>query len=745
MTSAPVLTRPAPATRWLEALPLGNGRLGVMAWGDPAAARFGLNDATLWSGVPGVDAEHRTPAAQAAAARAAWSERFRAGDPAGAEAELTAFGASWSQAFQPVGDLVVELPGAAPGARELDLGAALHRVRTADGDHVSAVSAADEVLVHAFPLPGGLAPVLLLETPQVEEHRAEHPQGLDVLLRVPSDAPPHHAPGRPPVRWDEAASRVAVSVRWARDGERAVLVCAVATSWRGLGEHPDRPGAEVLEEAVARATSALAHGEEALLARHAAAPLPGADEMALQLEGGEDAELLTQVVAYGRHLLASASRPGLPPANLQGLWNAEVRAPWSSNFTTNINLEMNHWGAGTAHLPAAAAALEEFTALLRRTGRDTARRLYDARGWALHHNTDAWGYTDPVDGDASWAIWPVGGLWLELQLSDLARFDGEEPAAIAARRLPALREAAAFALDLLRPSADGAHLVTAPSTSPENRWRTPEGEVLAVTEGSGMDRWLVRGVLTELLHAAALVGDPGAEDPMRAEAAAALDRVEGPRIGSDGRLVEWHAEVEEAEPHHRHVSHLAPVYPGTGPLAPEVEAAATASLEARGDEATGWSLAWKTCLWARLHRPDKVQDLLALFLRPAETPDGERSGLYPNLFSAHPPFQMDANFGIVAAVAECLLQSHRGEIELLPAAAGVLASGRVRGLRARPGVVVDLTWQDARPTALTLRALGPGAVGEHRVRWQETTTTVDLPADGTAVEVDLAALLPVGR
>ncbi len=296
-----------------------------------------------------------------------------------------------------------------------------------------------------------------------------------------------------------------------------------------------------------------------------------------------------------------------------------------------------------------------------------------------------------------------------------------------------MREIAAFALDLLREDQAGEHLVTFPSTSPENRWRTADGQVLALTEGSGMDRWLVRGVLSALLEAAELTG--AAEDPLLERARAALPRVQGPRVGADGRLLEWHDALDEAEPTHRHVSHLATVFPGTEQLTEETEAAAIASLEARGDEATGWSLAWKTALWARLHRPEKVQDLLELFLRDARTADGERSGLYPNLFSAHPPFQMDANFGIVAAVAECLVQSHRGEIELLPALAPLLATGSVRGLRARPGVVVDLAWEQGRPTSLRLAALGPGAGGEHTVRLGAAQVRVELPADGTAVEL----------
>ena len=299
-----LISREAPATDWLDALPLGNGRLGAMAWGDPARARFGLNESTLWSGMPGVNADRRTDAETAAAARTEALALFRAGREVEAEQVLAALGASWSQAYQPVGDLVVEVPGAAPGPRELDLGASLHRVRTADGEHVTLVSAADEVLVHAVPLAADAGLHVALESPQVEEHRAERPDGLDLVLRVPSDSPPHHAPGRPPVRWDEDASRVAVVVRWHRETdsgqERAVIVVAVVTSWRGFGQRPDRPRAEILAAATAQAERALARGEAELLARHSAAPLPGTGDMAIELPRIGQAALLADVLAYGR-------------------------------------------------------------------------------------------------------------------------------------------------------------------------------------------------------------------------------------------------------------------------------------------------------------------------------------------------------------------------------------------------------------------------------------------------------------
>ena len=744
MTPTPALSRRGPAERWLEALPLGNGRLGAMVWGDPARPRFSLNESTLWSGAPGVDAPHRTPRREAEAALTGSRALFESGAVPEAQSEIERLGASWSQAYLPVGDLSVRLEpaagadaagAAAPAAeRILDLRRAEHRVLAEDGEHLTVVSAADDVLVHAMPCPEAARPVLELDSPLHEERRESGGGSLTVVLRAPSDVPAGQFRREEEIAWErEGASRAAVVVCTRHEGDRLLVVCAIATTWQGLGRTPDRAVHEALEEATAQAELALARGEAELRRRHRDRNLPGAHEVALRLDGSAEAELLATSFAYGRYLLASASRPGLPPATLQGLWNAQLEAPWSSNYTVNINLEMNHWAAGVAHVPDAAAALERYVAMLREAGRETAHRLYGADGWVVHHNSDPWGYTEPVRGEPSWSTWPMGGLWLERELTSLAGFSGRSAEEIARERFPALREAVAFALCLLHESADG-HLATFPSTSPENLWRTADGAAVSLTEGAGMDRWLLRENARQLLDAAALLGRT--QDPVVQRAASALELVPGPRIGADGRVLEWHRDgLAEVEPHHRHVSHLGFLYPGEDVPEPRHEQAATRALEARGDEATGWSLVWKAALWARLRRADRVQSLLELYLRPAEAAEGtERSGLYPNLFSAHPPFQIDGNLGIVAALAECLLQSHRGEIELLPAVPPLLADGSVRGLRARPGIAVDMTWEGGVLTALSLRATGPGALGTHRVRCGEATVEVEL-TDLQPVEV----------
>ena len=711
-----------------------------MVWGDPAQARFSLNDSTLWSGGPGTDAPHRTPRHEAAAAMTRSRALFEAGDVAGAEAEIARLGASWSQAYLPVGELTMRLEGvpSTPAEQLLDLHHAEHRVLGGAGEHLTFVSRTDEVLVHAAPCPVATRPVLELTSPLLEERRSAESDGLTVVLRAPSDLPAGQFRATEQIAWDpDGASRAVVVVRTRERAGRVLMVCAIVTTWQGLGRAPDRGVEEALAEATAQAEAALARGEEELLRRHRDNPQPGAHAVALALSGSAEAELLATTFAYGRHLLASSSRAGLPPATLQGLWNAQLEAPWSSNYTVNINLEMNHWAAGVGNVPEAAAALEQYVAMLRTAGRETAHRLYGADGWTVHHNSDPWGYTDPVRGEPSWSTWPSGGLWLERELDSLAAFSGRDAVEIARARFPALREAVAFAICLLHESADG-HLVAFPSTSPENRWLTPDGTAVSLSEGTGMDRWLLHESARQLVRTAGLLGRE--DDSVVARAASVLELVPGPRVGSDGRILEWHEDsLAEAEPHHRHVSHLGFLYPGAEPPAPDLEQAAAASLEARGDEATGWSLVWKVCLWARLRRADRVQALLELFLRPAETEAGERSGLYPNLFSAHPPFQIDGNLGIVAALAECLVQSHRGEIELLPALPPMMADGAVRGLRARPGIEVDMAWTAGELTSLALRAAGPGAVGEHRVRCGDVTVDVELP-DEQRREIDLARL-----
>jgi alpha-L-fucosidase 2 len=451
-----------------------------------------------------------------------------------------------------------------------------------------------------------------------------------------------------------------------------------------------------------------------------------------------DPGLAALLFSYGRYLAICSSAAGGLPSTLQGLWNDSMRPPWSSNYTINVNTQMNYWAAETADLAETFAPVVDLLDALSSRGQATARDLYGARGWVAHHNTDAWAFTAPVGrgrADPSWAFWPMGGVWLSWLLHEHVRFGASEEFA-RERAWPILHGAASFCLDWLRPFADGT-LGTAPSTSPENHNLDASGHPTAAGRSSTMDLALIAGLFDALTSLATRLE---IDDPVVAEVRAARPRIPAPPIGADGLIAEWAANRPQGEPGHRHLSHLVWAYPGDTPDDPARLGAASRSLDDRGDDSTGWSLAWKLALRARLGQPEHISRLLPLMLRPAT---GEQAGLYPSLLAAHPPYQIDANFGYVAAVAEMLVQSHRGVIDLLPAVPPDWPSGRVTGLVARPGVSVDLAWEtrDGRavPTAIGLRARRPSGRTTVTVGFGGRRFTVDLSA-GNRVEVDPTVL-----
>ncbi|MFC6088870.1 glycosyl hydrolase family 95 catalytic domain-containing protein [Saccharothrix lopnurensis] len=617
----------SPAERWEEGLPLGSGRFGAVCRG---TGRFDLNDDRVWLGGPA------RPVAGAARVREA-REAVLAGDPERAEVLLRSVQGPDTGAYQPLGTLRLHGPEPAEGySRALDLRTGLATVDYGGGVRQEAVCSYEH---HALGV------------------RVEGAPGVTASLDVPGVTASLDVPG-------VIASPVA-PVPLVRVDEPGAVVFYVGLT--------DPPGWEVFRD------RAVADHRE--LFDRVSLDLGPAPDGPTDTWRADDPAFAALLFQYGRYLLIASSRPGTLPANLQGVWNPYPEPPWRSNYTVNINTQMNYWAAEPTGLPECHEPLLEFVGGLARAGEEVARALYGADGWCAHHNTDPWFLATPVQGDPAWANWPMGGVWLSLHLWEHFAFTGDV-GWLRERAWPVLLGAAAFCRSWV--FEHGGVLTTAPSTSPENHYRSPSGNEVAVGVGSTMDLTLVWELFTRLREAGEVLGLP--------VDTSLLDRLPTLPVGSRGQLLEWAREVPETEPRHRHVSHLVGLFPGTRIRRGTPEAAAARrSLEERGDEGPGWSYAWKAALWARLGEGERAAALVAAMPR------------CPNLVAAN-PFQVDGSLGVPAAVAEMLVQGHTGEVELLPALPAAWSAGRVTGLRVRGGVAVDLRWADGAPTSVAVRA-----------------------------------------
>ena len=731
-----------PATQFLEALPVGNGRLGAMVFGRVVDDRLPLNENSLWDGHP------RDTTNPEALKHLPEVRRLLF---AGRNQEATALAAEHLMGrpknirpYQTLADLWLESP--APSQlrdyhRELDLEQGIARVtyrgNAAFTREVFASSPDDVIVVRlSADRPGQINARLRLS--RWQEAVAQPASGGRLVLRGQIRSVDEAGENRG-LRFEACARVLAEGGESTAEGEgmrvaganAVTVLVSGATSYRE--KDPSAACQASLERAAGKSYSDL---RNAHLAYHRGLygrvklelqpvptrPVRGVDRRLEAMRGGnEDLALVALYFQMGRYLLMGSSRPGQLPANLQGLWNEQLNPPWSSDYHLNINLQMNYWPAEVTNLAELTTPLFDYIAQMVPSGQKTAKVHYGARGWVTHHLSDIWGRTTPVDGVQG--IWPMGAAWLAQHLWEHYAFGGDRDF-LARRAYPIMKEAAVFLLDFLVLDSRG-RLVTNPSHSPENAFVGRDGKRSEFTYGATMDLEIVHDLFTSTIAAAERLGIDSA---FRMQMQSALRRLPPLQVSPSGRLQEWIEDYEEVDPGHRHVSHLFALHPGhqiTLRGTPELAAAARKSLEhrlARGGGGTGWSRGWIANMWARLGDGDRAYQSLKALL--AENTS-------PALLDLHPPqiFQMDGNGGASAAIAEMLLQSHAGEIELLPALPRAWSSGKVSGLRARGGFEVDLSWSEG---ALQGARVAARQTGPCRLRTREA---VEVLAGGKSVNV----------